>query len=58
MRRRTATTFGRAVLQSRSLGSPPKLYLLRPVVDVDRFPMEVVRVYRTSKVARSWRSES
>ena len=50
---------GRIILQSRhSLGSPPKRYLLRVVVDTDRFPLEVVTVYRTSKVHRYWRSDS
>lgn len=50
---------GRVVLQSRySLGSPPKMYLLRAVVDTDRFPLDVVTVYRTSKVDRYWRSDS
>jgi hypothetical protein len=43
---------------SSSLGSPPKRYLLRVVVDTDRFPLEVVTVYRTSKVHRYWRSHS
>ena len=47
------------VLQSRySLGSPPRMYLLRAVVDTDRFPLEVVTVYRTSRVDRYWRSDS
>jgi hypothetical protein len=50
---------GRAVLQARySLGNPPQMYLLRIVVDTDRFPLEVVTVYRTSKVHRYWRSDS
>ncbi len=36
---------GRLVLQSRtSLGQPPKLFLLRVFVDVDRTPAEVVTV--------------
>lgn len=50
---------GRVVLQSRySLGTPPRMYLLRAVVDTDRFPLEVVTVYRTSRVDRYWRSDS
>ena len=48
---------GRAVYQSRvELGEPPKTYLLRVFVDVDREPPEVVTVYRTSKVWKYWRS--
>jgi hypothetical protein len=42
---------GRCVYQSRfDLGEPPKTYLLRVFMDIDRFPPEVVTVYRTSKV--------
>ena len=42
---------GRCVYQSRfDLGEPPKAYLLRVFVDIDRSPPEVVTVYRTSKV--------
>lgn len=48
---------GRQVYQSRlSLGEPPRLYLLRVFVDIDRVPAEVVTVYRTSKVAKYWRA--
>jgi hypothetical protein len=44
---------GRKVYQSRiRLGEPPKIYLLRVFVDSDRFPPEVVTVYRTSKVVK------
>ena len=50
---------GRAVYQSRiELGEPPKTYLLRVVVDIDRQPPEVVTVYRSSKVQKYWRSEA
>lgn len=48
---------GRMVYQSRlQLGDPPKTYLLRVFVDVDRYPAEVVTVYRTSKIAKYWRT--
>ncbi|MGE0127078.1 MAG: DUF4258 domain-containing protein [Blastocatellales bacterium] len=50
---------GRAVYQSRiESGEPPKTYLLRVFVDVDREPPEVVTVYRTSRVAKYWRADS
>jgi len=46
---------GRNVYQSRlNLGDPPKTYLLRVFVDVDRDPAEVVTVYRTSKISKYW----
>lgn len=49
---------GRKVYQSRlQSGEPPRTYLLRVFVDIDRFPPEVVTVYRTSKVAKYWREE-
>lgn len=44
-----------SLLQS---GEPPKTYLLRVFVDIDRIPPEVVTVYRTSKVAKYWRTEA
>mgnify|MGYP001562091315 CR=1 FL=1 len=47
---------GRALYQSR-LGNAPKLFLLRIFIDIDREPPEVVTVYRTSKIAKYWRSE-
>ncbi|MBS3932976.1 MAG: DUF4258 domain-containing protein [Truepera sp.] len=48
---------GREVYQSRlQLGEPPKTYLLRVFVDIDRLPTEVVTVYRTSKVPKYWRT--
>jgi hypothetical protein len=47
---------GREVFQSRSeSGDPPKTYLLRVFVDIDRDPPVVVTVYRTSNVAKYWR---
>ncbi len=47
---------GRKLFQSRvRVGKPPKEYLLRVVVDVDKEPPEVVTVYRTSKVKKYWR---
>ena len=50
---------GREIYQSRvESGEPPKTYLLRVFVDVDRDPAEVVTVYLTSKVAKYWRAES
>jgi hypothetical protein len=50
---------GRAVYQSRlTLGDPPKLYVLRVVVDTDHQPVDVVTVYRTSKVQKYWRAET
>ena len=49
---------GRAVYQSRlEIGNPPKTYLLRVFVDIDREPAEVVTVYRTSKVEKYGRAE-
>jgi hypothetical protein len=48
---------GRRVYQSRlQLGEPPSTYLLRIFVDLDRRLPEVVTVYRTSKVAKYWRT--
>ena len=50
---------GRDVFQSRTMsGDPPKSYLLRVFVDIDRDPPEVVTAYRTSRVARYWRADS
>jgi hypothetical protein len=49
---------GRAVYQMRfELGQPPKTYLLRVFVDIDRQPPEVVTAYRTSKIDKYWRDE-
>ncbi|MGH7457387.1 MAG: DUF4258 domain-containing protein [bacterium] len=47
---------GRCVYQSRMASAiPPKMYLIRVFVDVDRDPAEVVTVYRTSKIDKYWR---
>ncbi len=47
---------GRAVYQSRiEAGEPPRTYLLRVFVDIDREPPEVVTVYRTGKIEKYWR---
>ena len=49
---------GRVVLQSRvTMGRPPKMYLVRVVIDIDRRPAEVVTVYRTTRVNRYWRDQ-
>lgn len=49
---------GREVYQSRiELGEPPKTYLLRVFVDIDRKPPEVVTAYRTSKIEKYWRTD-
>jgi hypothetical protein len=47
---------GRALYQAR-LSHATKTYLLRIFVDIDREPPQVVTVYRTSKIAKYWRSE-
>ena len=50
---------GRHVLQSRlRLGEPPRAYLVRVIVDVDRTPHEVVTAYRTSRMARYGREDT
>jgi hypothetical protein len=47
---------GRHVLQSKiSMGEPPRAYVLRVIVDVDRQPNEVVTAYRSSKIDKYWR---
>jgi len=47
---------GRMVYQAKiSLGYPPKMYVLRVFVDIDRKPPQVVTVYKTSKVEKYWR---
>lgn len=48
---------GREVYQSRIESGDGELYLLRVFVDTDRAPPEVVTVYRTSRVAKYWRTE-
>lgn len=52
---RTAVRPGRDVLQSR-IDVGGKTYLVRAFVDVDREPVEVVTVYRTSKIEKYWRN--
>jgi hypothetical protein len=47
----------RDVLQSR-IELDGKSYPVRVFVDVDRRPAEVVTIYRTSNVAKYWRSET
>ena len=48
----------RIVLHSRTMmGTPPKMYLVRVVIDIDRRPAQVVTVYRTTKVDKYWRAE-
>ena len=48
---------GRVALQSRvQIGGVT--YLLRVFVDVDRQPAEVVTAYRTSKIAKYWRTDA
>lgn len=50
---------GREVYQPRlQSGEPLKTYLLRVFVDIARTPAEVVTVYRTSKVAKYWRTDA
>ncbi len=49
---------GRSVYQSRiETGKPPKRYLLRVFVDTERQPLEIVTVYRTSKIQKYWRTD-
>jgi hypothetical protein len=49
---------GRMVYQSRiDMGEPPKPYLIRIFIDVDRDLPEIVTVYRTSKVEKYWSDE-
>jgi hypothetical protein len=45
----------REVVQARAR-LDAKLYLIRVFLDVDRDPPEVVTVYRTSRVAKYWRT--
>ncbi len=44
---------GRGVCQSR-IRIDGRLYLLRVFVDIDRAPLVVVTVYRSSKIAKYW----
>ena len=47
---------GRAVYQAKyDMGDPPKTYILRVFIDVDRKPPYIVTVYRTSKIEKYWR---
>ncbi|GAB4255578.1 MAG: hypothetical protein Kow00129_16390 [Thermoleophilia bacterium] len=46
---------GRDVLQSR-VGFADGTYLVRVFVDVDREPVRIVTVYRTSKIEKYWRT--
>jgi hypothetical protein len=47
---------GRAVYQAKlDLGEPPKTYILRVFVEIDRTSPQVVTVYRTSKIEKYWR---
>jgi hypothetical protein len=47
---------GRAVYQAKlEMGQPPKMYVIRVFVDIDRDPPYVVTVYRTSKIEKYWR---
>ena len=49
---------GRVVYQSRvNLGQPPRTYLLRVFVDIDRQPPQVVTAYRTGKAAKFWKGD-
>jgi hypothetical protein len=47
---------GRAVYQAKlEMSRPPKTYILRVFLDIDRKPPCVVTVYRTSKIEKYWR---
>jgi len=47
---------GRAVYQAKlEMGEPPKTYILRVFIDIDREPLYIVTVYRTSKIEKYWR---
>lgn len=55
---RTEVRPGRCVCQGPQIfGEPPRVYLLRVFMDVDRVPPEVVTAYRTSKVEKYWRGQ-
>ena len=46
---------GRIVCQSRvEWPDPPRIYLLRVFVDIDRVPSVVVTAYRTSRIEKYW----
>jgi len=47
---------GRAVFQARIMvGEPARTFLVRVFVDVGKENLEVVTVYRTSKIDKYWR---
>ena len=47
---------GRAVFQARIMvGEPARAFLVRVFVDVGKENLEVVTVYRTSKIDKYWR---
>ena len=49
---------GREVYQARiESGDPLKIFLFRVFVDIDRYPPDVVTVYRTSKINKYWRTD-
>ena len=52
---RHAVRAGRDVLQSR-IAFAGKMYLLRVFVDIDRYPAEVITVYRTRRIGKYWRA--
>ncbi|MGH7477726.1 MAG: DUF4258 domain-containing protein [Longimicrobiales bacterium] len=47
---------GRTVLQSR-VELAGKLYLVRVVVALEKWPPQVITVYRTRRIARYWKPE-
>lgn len=52
---RIAIRPGREAFQSKvELGTPPRSFLVRVIVDVDRMPPRVVTAYRTSKISKYW----
>lgn len=46
---------GRTILRSRVEFDPGRIYPVRIAVDFDRFPAEIVTVYRTSRIEKYWR---
>jgi len=49
---------GRWLYQKRiSLGEPPKIYLFRVFVDIDKTPAEVVTVYKTSRIKKYFKED-
>ena len=46
----------RSVYQAKlEMGQPPRMYIIRVFVDMDRKPPHIVTVYRTSKIEKYWR---